>query len=97
MTCALKSHIPALTLQVVVTDMKHPKWKYYFPCGQWLAKDEGDGLICRDLLGSRDPLAVRKRKPHMYSYIASFAWRAFYMYIAILYMVVLIKNVVSKL
>ena len=46
--------------RVVVTDLKNPKWKYYFPCGQWLAKDEADGLICRDLLGSRDPLAVRR-------------------------------------
>ncbi|XP_022094211.1 lipoxygenase homology domain-containing protein 1-like isoform X2 [Acanthaster planci] len=47
--------------RVVVTDLSNPKkGKYYFPCGQWLAKGEGDGLICRDLLGSRDPLAVRK-------------------------------------
>ena len=46
--------------RVIVTDLKHPKWKYYFPCGQWLAKDEGDRLISRDLLGSTDPLAVRK-------------------------------------
>lgn len=49
-------------LQVVVTDLNKPKWKYYFPCGQWLAKDEGDGLICRDLIGSLDPLATRKSK-----------------------------------
>ncbi|XP_053384453.1 lipoxygenase homology domain-containing protein 1-like isoform X6 [Mercenaria mercenaria] len=46
--------------RVVVTDLLHPKWKYYFPCNQWLAKDEGDGAICRTLLGSRDPFAVRK-------------------------------------
>ena len=45
----------------MVTDMKNPKHKYYFPCGQWLAKDEGDKLICRDLPGSRDPLASRRR------------------------------------
>ena len=44
-----------------MTDLNNPKkGKYYFPCGQWLAKGEGDGLICRDLMGSRDPLAVRK-------------------------------------
>jgi len=47
-------------LQVVVTDLNHPTWKYYFPCGQWLAKDEGDKAICRDLIGSKDPLAMRK-------------------------------------
>ncbi|XP_052229243.1 lipoxygenase homology domain-containing protein 1-like isoform X2 [Dreissena polymorpha] len=46
--------------RVVVTDLKHPKLKYYFPCGQWLARDEGDGAICRTLLGSRDPFAIRK-------------------------------------
>jgi hypothetical protein len=47
--------------RVVVTDLQHPKkWKFFFPCGQWLAKDEGDGLICRDLIGSTDPLAIRK-------------------------------------
>ena len=43
-----------------MSDLTHPKWKYYFPCGQWLAKDEGDGAICRDLIGSKDPLAMRK-------------------------------------
>jgi hypothetical protein len=48
------------SLQVVVTDLNNPRWKFYFPCGAWLAKDEGDGLICRDLVGSSDPLGVRK-------------------------------------
>ncbi|XP_030849367.1 lipoxygenase homology domain-containing protein 1 [Strongylocentrotus purpuratus] len=47
--------------RVVVTDTNNPKrGKFYFPCSQWLAKDEADGKICRDLIGSRDPLAVRK-------------------------------------
>ncbi|XP_048241483.1 lipoxygenase homology domain-containing protein 1-like isoform X2 [Haliotis rufescens] len=46
--------------RVVVTDLNNPKWKYFFPCGQWLAKDEGDGSISRDLIGSRDPMAIRK-------------------------------------
>ena len=48
--------------RIVVTDLKNPRWKYYFPCGQWLARDEGDGQICRDLVGSKDPLAIRKSK-----------------------------------
>jgi len=47
-------------LQVVISDLKNKQWKYYFPCGQWLATDEGDGQISRDLLGSLDPLGVRK-------------------------------------
>ncbi|CAH1787210.1 unnamed protein product [Owenia fusiformis] len=46
--------------RVVVTDMKNPKWTYYFPCGQWLSKSEGDGAISRDLIGSKDPLAIRR-------------------------------------
>ncbi|XP_030851144.1 lipoxygenase homology domain-containing protein 1 isoform X2 [Strongylocentrotus purpuratus] len=47
--------------RVVVTDTNNPKrGKFYFPCSQWLAKDEADGKISRDLIGSRDPLAVRK-------------------------------------
>ncbi|XP_071500737.1 lipoxygenase homology domain-containing protein 1-like [Diadema antillarum] len=47
--------------RVVVTDTNNPKrGKFYFPCNQWLAKDEADGKISRDLIGSRDPLAVRK-------------------------------------
>lgn len=46
--------------RVVVTDKIHSNWKYYFPCGRWLARDEDDGAICRDLLGSTDPFAVAK-------------------------------------
>lgn len=45
---------------MVVTDLHNPEWKYYFPCGQWLAADEGDGATSRDLIGSRDPLSTRK-------------------------------------
>lgn len=55
-----------------MTDLRNPKWKYYFPCGQWLAKDEGDGQICRDLTGSLDPLAVRKSKMNDLGYFFIF-------------------------
>ena len=48
------------TVQVVITDLKNRRWKYYFPCGQWLATDEGDGQTSRDLIGSLDPLGVRR-------------------------------------
>ncbi|XP_071954737.1 lipoxygenase homology domain-containing protein 1-like [Antedon mediterranea] len=52
--------------RVVVTDLKNPKKsKYYFPCSMWLARDEGDKLISRDLLGSKDPLAIRKSQKYM--------------------------------
>lgn len=46
--------------RVVVTDLKHPKWKYFFACGQWFSRDEGDGAIARDLKGSRDPMGIPK-------------------------------------
>ncbi|XP_078332217.1 lipoxygenase homology domain-containing protein 1-like isoform X5 [Crassostrea virginica] len=46
--------------RVVITDLNHTKWKYYFPCGMWLARDEGDGAISRYLIGSKDPFAIRK-------------------------------------
>lgn len=46
--------------RVVVTDLKHRKWKYFFACGQWLSRDEGDGAISRELKGSRDPLGIPK-------------------------------------
>ncbi|CAD5121003.1 DgyrCDS9547 [Dimorphilus gyrociliatus] len=44
--------------RVVVTDLKNKRWRYYFPCGKWLAKDEGDGRISRDLVGTLDPSKV---------------------------------------
>ena len=44
----------------MITDLNHTKWKYYFPCGMWLARDEGDGAISRYLIGSKDPFAIRK-------------------------------------
>ncbi|XP_076450682.1 LOW QUALITY PROTEIN: lipoxygenase homology domain-containing protein 1-like [Babylonia areolata] len=53
--------------RVVVTDLHNSQWKYFFPCGQWLSKSEGDGAICRDLIGSRDPLATRKASKYKVS------------------------------
>ncbi|XP_033751254.1 lipoxygenase homology domain-containing protein 1-like isoform X2 [Pecten maximus] len=50
--------------RIVVSDMKHQQWKYFFPCGQWLARDEGDGAICRDLIGSKDPFGIRKESKY---------------------------------
>ncbi|KAL5006870.1 hypothetical protein ScPMuIL_015676 [Solemya velum] len=53
--------------RVAISDLQHPKWKYYFPCGQWLARSEADGAISRDLVGSRDPFAVRKARKYKIS------------------------------
>nr|KAG5694178.1 hypothetical protein BaRGS_016024 [Batillaria attramentaria] len=44
--------------RVVVTDLHNHQWKYFFPCGQWLAKNEGDGAICRDLIASKYKVTV---------------------------------------
>ncbi|XP_063398724.1 lipoxygenase homology domain-containing protein 1-like isoform X1 [Mytilus trossulus] len=46
--------------RVVVTDVKNPHWRYFFPCGLWLSRTEGDGKISRDLVGSKDEFALRK-------------------------------------
>ena len=32
--------------------------KFYFPCNQWLAKDEGDGLVVRQLTATTDSSAA---------------------------------------
>nr|XP_014352351.1 PREDICTED: lipoxygenase homology domain-containing protein 1-like [Latimeria chalumnae] len=48
--------------RVVVTDMNRPHLRFYFPCNNWLSKEEGDGLYIRDLLGSLNPMDVPKRE-----------------------------------
>ncbi|XP_061409799.1 lipoxygenase homology domain-containing protein 1-like isoform X3 [Lethenteron reissneri] len=51
--------------RVVVTDVSRPGARCFFPCGQWLSRDEGDGRTARDLLGSPDPMHA-PRKPKKY-------------------------------
>jgi hypothetical protein len=45
---------------VVITDVIRPHLRYYFPCNNWLSKEEGDSLYVRDLLGSSDPMEMPK-------------------------------------
>eukprot|EP00795_Rhopilema_esculentum_P013094 gene13095-3880_t len=40
--------------KIVVKNLSNAKEVYYFPCGNWLSKDEGDGQIVRQLLGTRN-------------------------------------------
>ncbi|KAJ6663001.1 hypothetical protein lerEdw1_010822, partial [Lerista edwardsae] len=47
--------------RVIVTDMNRPHLRFYFPCNNWLSKDDGDGLWVRDLIGSLNPMDVPKR------------------------------------
>ena len=46
--------------RVVVTDLKDPKVKYFCPCSRWLAKDEDDGQISRDLVATNDLFSIQK-------------------------------------
>ncbi|XP_023678721.2 lipoxygenase homology domain-containing protein 1 isoform X1 [Paramormyrops kingsleyae] len=53
--------------RVVVTDMNRPHLRFYFPCNNWLSKEEGDGLYVRDLLGSLNPMDVPKLNKYIVS------------------------------
>uniref|UniRef100_A0A3B3XW86 PLAT domain-containing protein n=1 Tax=Poecilia mexicana TaxID=48701 RepID=A0A3B3XW86_9TELE len=48
--------------RVVVTDMIRPHLRFYFPCNNWLSREEGDNLFVRDLLGSLNPMDVPKER-----------------------------------
>lgn len=45
-----------------MTDMNRPHLRFYFPCNNWLSKEDGDGLYVRDLIGSLNPMDVPKSK-----------------------------------
>ncbi|XP_042187934.1 lipoxygenase homology domain-containing protein 1 [Callorhinchus milii] len=53
--------------RVVVTEMNRPHLRFYFPCNQWLSREEGDGLHVRDLLGSLNPMDVPKLNKYIVS------------------------------
>ncbi|CAF0870561.1 unnamed protein product [Didymodactylos carnosus] len=46
--------------RVIITDQYDPDTKYYVSCNKWLASDEGDGQISRDLICSKNELDNRK-------------------------------------
>ncbi|KAE8636810.1 hypothetical protein XENTR_v10003144 [Xenopus tropicalis] len=52
--------------RAIITDMNRPHLRFYFPCNNWLSKEDGDGLYVRDLLGSLNPMDV----PKMNKYVA---------------------------
>ena len=41
--------------RVTMADTNNPEKVCYFNCGQWLARDEGDGEIKRDIAASDEP------------------------------------------
>uniref|UniRef100_A0A4W6C1W7 Lipoxygenase homology PLAT domains 1 n=1 Tax=Lates calcarifer TaxID=8187 RepID=A0A4W6C1W7_LATCA len=53
--------------RVVVTDMIRPHLRFYFPCNNWLSREEGDNLFVRDLLGSLNPMDVPKLNKYIVS------------------------------
>ena len=55
----------------MVTDLYEPETKYFATCKKWLAKDEGDGQISRDLMLYKDaagarPSEIDMRKYHLF-------------------------------
>lgn len=51
--------------RIVITDLKdHLKTKYFCVCKKWLAKDQDDGLICRDLVAYPDVLDIRLKSKY---------------------------------
>uniref|UniRef100_A0AAY4A0E6 PLAT domain-containing protein n=1 Tax=Denticeps clupeoides TaxID=299321 RepID=A0AAY4A0E6_9TELE len=53
--------------RVIVTDMIRPHLRFFFPCNNWLSREEGDGLIVRDLLGSLNPMDMPKLNKYIVS------------------------------
>ncbi|XP_063067192.1 lipoxygenase homology domain-containing protein 1-like [Engraulis encrasicolus] len=53
--------------RVVITDMSRPHLRFFFSCMQWLSREEADGLIFRDLLGSTSPMDLPKCNKYMVS------------------------------
>lgn len=50
--------------RVTLLDMNRPHLRLFFACSRWLARDTGDGLTVRYLLGSLNPMNIPKRKIH---------------------------------
>ena len=48
----------ASSFQIIVYCREREDRRFYFPCDQWLAKDEGDGLIVRQLTATTDSSAA---------------------------------------
>ncbi|CAF1459513.1 unnamed protein product, partial [Rotaria sordida] len=45
--------------RIVVTDLHDPKTKYFATCNQWLAKDEGDKQISRELMLNKQTSEIK--------------------------------------
>ncbi|CAF4182729.1 unnamed protein product, partial [Rotaria sordida] len=50
--------------RIVVTDLYDPKTKYFATCNQWLAKDEGDKQISRELMLNKQTSGTTQNNPY---------------------------------
>ncbi|KAF5899708.1 lipoxygenase homology domain-containing protein 1, partial [Clarias magur] len=48
--------------RVTLLDMNRPHLRLFFSCNRWLARDVGDGLTVRYLLGSLNPMNIPKQR-----------------------------------
>ncbi|CAF0968400.1 unnamed protein product [Rotaria sp. Silwood1] len=46
--------------QIIVTNLSDPETTYFTTCNEWLAKDEGDGQIFRDLILNKQSSEMQK-------------------------------------
>ncbi|CAF1135774.1 unnamed protein product [Rotaria sordida] len=46
--------------QIFITDLSNPETTYFTTCNEWLAKDEGDGQISRDLILNKQSNEIKK-------------------------------------
>ncbi|XP_019387226.1 PREDICTED: lipoxygenase homology domain-containing protein 1 [Crocodylus porosus] len=51
--------------RVIVTDMNRPHLRFYFPCNNWLSKDEGDRQFTRDLVATLNPMDMPKMNKYV--------------------------------
>jgi hypothetical protein len=58
----LNADISILFYQIIVIDLYDPKTKYIATCNKWLAKNEDDGQIFRDLILHKETGGIRKGK-----------------------------------
>ena len=61
--------------------------RYYFHCGQWLARDEGDGQIRRDIAASNDPVVVSESSKRIDNTVPRFSNKLFVFCVALRYVV----------
>jgi hypothetical protein len=60
----LNKYILLLLYQIIVTDLRDPNTKYTGICNKWLAKDEDDKQIVRELILTKETTQTKKSKKY---------------------------------